>query len=121
VAILVDGQVTLYLEQGPNENVQFQVSNAGANSLAFPSTVGGAYPVFKHVHYQFQVITDPNMNAIEVWQGAHKILGHYLPGHGTALVVGTPPSTTTPPIVVADMTTPGQHPIGLCRSLLRGT
>jgi hypothetical protein len=121
VPILSYGGATLYLEQGTDENVQLQVTGAGARAIAFPSATGGAYPVFNHVTYQFQVITDPNMNAIEVWQGGHKILGHYLPGPGPAHVLATSAGGTTRPIVVVDATQQGQPLVGLCRSLLRGT
>jgi len=115
--ILRFGNATLDVEQGPFEDVQLQVVNAGAKSVSFPSAVGGNFPISPGVTYQFQVITDPNMNAIEVSQGGSKIIGHYLPGKGPATVLETPPSS---PIVVTDVTTPAKGEISLCRSLLRG-
>ena len=92
----------------------------GANSLSFPLPVGGAFPVFVHHGYRFQVVTDPNMNAIEVWQDGSKVLGHYLAGQGPARVLATPPSSTPAPVVVRDVTPYNPHSVNLCRSLLRG-
>jgi hypothetical protein len=95
VPIFSYGQATLYLEQSADENAQLQVVGAGADSIAFPSAIGGAYSVLKHMTYQFQVMSDPNMHAIEVWQGGNKILGHYLAGPGPGRVVGTPTTGRT--------------------------
>jgi len=120
VPILTYGRATLYLEQGADENVQLQLTNAGASSISFPSPIGGAFPVFVHHGYQFTVMTDPNTNAFEVWQDGSKIMGHYAGGHGPAVVLATPTTGPPPPIVVADTTNLSQHPIALCRSLLRG-
>jgi len=118
VPILTYGKTVLYVEQGPNENVQLQVTDAGAHGIAFPPPIGGAYPIYHHVTYQFEVITDPNMNAIEVWQGGRKILGHYLPGRGPATVLATPTTGATPPIQITDV--PVSEPLTLCRSLIHG-
>jgi hypothetical protein len=118
VPILTFGKTTLYVEQGAYQNIQLQVVNAGAKGISFPTTTGGAYPIVPHINYTFDIVTDPNMNAIEVSRLGSKILGHYLPGRGPATVLTTPGSS---PVAVSDVTQPGSSQTGLCRSLLRGT
>jgi hypothetical protein len=118
VPILNFGKTTLYVEQGTDENIQLQVVNAGASSISFPTTTGGAFPIVDHITYQFQVVTDPNMNAIEVSRLGSKILGHYLPGSGPATVLNTPPNS---PVAVSDVTQPDSGQVNLCQTLLHGT
>ena len=118
VPILNFGKATLYVEQGLNETIQLQVVNAGAASISFPTTTGGAYPIAEHITYQFEVVTDPNMNAIEVYHYGAKVVGHYLPGRGPATVLTTPPGS---PVAVSDVTQPASSDVSLCQSLLRGS
>ena len=120
VPILTFGGASLYLRQSPLGNMEVQVVNEGADSLPFPLPTGGAFPVFVHHGYQFQVVTDPNMNAITVWQDGHKVMGHYLAGQGAAHVLVTPASAGRAPVVVRDVTPYDPHLVNLCRSLLRG-
>lgn len=119
VPIFTYGGATLFLEQGPDENMQLQLLHAGADSLAFPSPIGGAFPVIVGQGYQFEILADPNTHAFEVWQDGSKVLGHYIAGSGPGQVIPSPVSGH-PKVEVTEVTGPAQGSIGLCRSLLRG-
>ena len=69
------------------------------------------------------VMTDPNLSSIVVkWFGT-KYIGHYLPGHGPAVVHTTPNPRNPalrPPVAVMNVT-PKAPSMALCRTLLRST
>jgi hypothetical protein len=118
VPIFTYGKSTLYVDQAPEETIQVQVTDAGAQGISFPLTTGGGLPILHdHTTYQFMVVTDPNMKVIEVWEGGSMLIGHYLPGPGRATVLATPKTGATPPIEITDI--PVHAPLSLCHSLLK--
>ena len=120
VPLLTYGASSLVMEPAEPGYVLVRLVNSGT-SIPWPSATGW------HVHirllqrkYKMTVITDPNMNQILVtWYGA-KLIGHYIGGTGPAQVAVTTGATPQPLVSVAQLPTPAS-PVGICRSLLRGS
>ncbi len=123
VTVLSYGRSTLQLVHVGGDRVRVEVHRLGARNTDFPTTKGWTFTVQKFGIYRFQVMTDPNLSSIVVkWFGT-KYIGHYLPGHGPAVVHTTPNPRNPalrPPVAVMNVT-PKAPSMALCRTLLRST
>jgi hypothetical protein len=120
VPLLTYGASSLIMEPAEPGYVQFRLVNSGT-SIPWPSNTGWHIPI-KYLHHQYKmtVITDPNMNQMLVtWYGS-KLIGHYLGGAGPAQVAVTAAATPHALVSVAQLPTPAS-PVGICRSLTRGS
>ncbi len=120
--VMTFGQSTLVLEPAGPGRARFRLENPGAASVPWPSATGWSFPVnnVRKGYYQINVMTDPNLNSIEVWWYGSKMFGHYLAGRGPAVVEPTraAPGGPPPTVSVWDMTGPAPN-MKLCRSILR--
>ena len=120
VPLLTYGASSLVMEPAEPGYVQFRLLNSGT-SIPWPSATGWHIPIkYLHRQYEMKVVTDPNMKQMLVtWYGS-KLIGHYLGGAGPAQVAVTAVSTPQALVSVSQLPTPAS-PVGICRSLLRGS
>jgi hypothetical protein len=122
VPILTYGKSTLVIAPSPKK-FQFYVEiEHSGTSIPWPPPVSGMIPIYGlGIHQKFTVITDPNLNQINVWWDGKKVLGHYLGGTGPGVVQVTPPSPPgqRPIVSVTELPTPPPD-TSLCHSLLGG-
>jgi len=122
VTLMTYGAARLVLEPSPGLPHDFflNVVNSGT-SIPWPPATSASIPIsYLHLPGKLIVTTDPNLNQIVVmWQGK-KLLGHYIAGHGPAVVTPTPASSHSPVVTVTRLATPAPD-MQLCRSLLRGS
>jgi hypothetical protein len=119
VALFRFDHAVLYLE-GPADNAQVRLVHSGADSSPFPSTVVSLGPLLPRQGYDFEVLADPNMNALQVFMDGRKILGHYVAGRGPGEVVTSHAPSGLSLVTVSDRSPQEGHPTDLCRSLLQG-
>jgi hypothetical protein len=107
VTLMTYGTSSLVLHPYGPGHVRMVLENSGT-STSWPPAAGWVIPIQNDKigqQYQAQVMTDPNLNSMVVtWYGS-KMLGHYVAGHGPAVVQVTPPSATgaQPVVTVADV------------------
>ncbi|MEI7859249.1 MAG: hypothetical protein WCI26_05385 [Acidimicrobiales bacterium] len=120
VTLLTYGDATLLLRPAPGNKALVEVRHASPTPLAWPSSVGFAFPQVLHGIYRITVTTDPYLKSIVVgWYGS-TMINRYLAGTGPAVVAATPPTDAAalPAITVTEGALPPTH-MALCKSLLR--
>jgi hypothetical protein len=122
VTILTYGSSKLVLLPAPKKfQFYLQIDNSGT-SIPWPPPQSGRFPIYGlGVHQKLVVVTDPNLNQIDVWWDGKKALGHYLAGTGPAIVDTTPPAPKghQPVVTITQLKTPAPN-MSLCHSLLAG-
>jgi hypothetical protein len=119
VALLTYGKSILVAVPTGADHFRLQVDNPGAPGVTWPPAATNSFEVKEGTPYRITVVTDPNLQSIEV-EGLGDGIEHYLAGKGPALVhaTGDAAGTSPPPVSVVD-STKGEPSMALCKSLVR--
>jgi hypothetical protein len=118
VQLLTFGSATLLLRPARGNQAIIQIVHAGAPTIAWPSSIGYAFPQILHGIYTITVTTDPYLHSIVVgWYGS-SMINRFLAGTGPARVAVTPvtPGATAPAILVTEVPRPAPH-MSVCLAL----
>ena len=118
VPLLTYDGATLLLRAVPGDKALVQLVHGSPTPLAWPSSVGFAFPQVLHGVYTITVTTDPYLKSMVVgWYGS-TMINRYLAGSGPGVVAVTPASTTLPlPAVVISETPMPAPDMSICRAL----
>jgi len=121
VPLLTYDGATLLLRALPGDKALVQLVHGSPTPLAWPSSVGFAFPQVLHGVYTITVTTDPYLKSMVVgWYGS-TMINRYLAGNGPGVVAVTPESTTLPlPAVVIGETSLPAPDMSICRALPQG-
>jgi hypothetical protein len=101
VPVLTFGKSALVVERAGPGLAHLRVVNAGASNIPWPPTTGWTFPNTRGFTIWIDVMTDPNLHSIVVSYFGSYGIGHYLPGHGPAVVQVTRTKDGGPPPAVA--------------------
>lgn len=118
IPLLRFGASTLVAEPAGRGLFHLRLENPGVPQITWPSATGWPFSPQKGVHYQINVMTDPNLNSAKVTWYQLTMIWHYLGGKGPAQVLATP-SAQAGAVTVSDIREPPAD-TRLCTQLSHG-